>query len=69
MTQVKDPVCGMELDSSQTAERAEYQGATYHFCSPMCKTKFTMNPAKYAGGALGGGNGDAGGHSGHQHNH
>lgn len=69
MAKTKDPVCGMEIDSNQAEETAEYQGTTYFFCSPMCKTKFTMNPAKYAGGAQGSGHGDAGGHSGHQHHH
>ena len=64
MALIKDPVCGMEIDTNQAPETATYQGATYHFCSPMCKTKFTMNPAKYTGVQPGGDS-----HGGHHHNH
>lgn len=48
MAQVKDPVCGMTLESEQAAATVTHKGQTYHFCSPMCKTKFAMNPDKYA---------------------
>lgn len=46
---VVDPVCGMEVDPSSAAARAEHNGETYHFCSHACKTKFDAEPAKYAG--------------------
>lgn len=49
MTKVKDPVCGMEIELEQAAATATHDGKTYHFCSAMCKTKFSMNPARYAG--------------------
>jgi len=34
-----DPICGMEVDE-KTALSAEYEGRTYYFCSPGCRTKF-----------------------------
>lgn len=69
---VKDPVCGMDIAPEGAAATASHQGQTYHFCSGMCKTKFSMNPAKYVGGpgAVGGGtegHGDTGGGTGHGH--
>jgi P-type Cu+ transporter len=46
-TMVKDPVCGMSVDPATARHRAEYQGATYYFCSAGCQAKFTAEPAKY----------------------
>lgn len=54
MATVKDPVCGMEIEAKEAAATATHQGHTYHFCSPMCKTKFTMNPGRYAAQDQGG---------------
>jgi YHS domain-containing protein len=45
----KDPVCGMTIDENKAAGKSEYQGKTYYFCAPACKTKFDANPANYAG--------------------
>ena len=44
----KDPVCGMDVDEKQAAGKSEYQGQTYYFCSPGCKTTFDKDPQKYA---------------------
>lgn len=44
---VKDPVCGMTVDPHKTAHHAEYDGATYYFCSAGCRTKFIADPEKY----------------------
>jgi P-type Cu+ transporter len=44
---VRDPVCGMRVDPSQTAHHAEHQGQTYHFCSAGCRSKFADSPQKY----------------------
>ena len=44
---VKDPVCGMDVDPTKTAHRATHAGATHHFCSASCRTKFEADPAKY----------------------
>jgi Cu+-exporting ATPase len=55
--QVKDPVCGMTVDKDQAAATTEYQGQTYYFCAPGCKTAFEQAPEKYAHAA------------GHEHKH
>ena len=45
---VKDPVCGMDVEPGQAAGgSAEYEGATYWFCSPSCREKFGADPARY----------------------
>ncbi|MFA6264664.1 MAG: heavy metal translocating P-type ATPase [Pseudolabrys sp.] len=44
-----DPVCGMTVDPHTAKHRAEYQGHTYYFCNPGCRTKFIADPAKYLG--------------------
>lgn len=43
----KDPVCGMQIDEKQAAERSEHQGQTFYFCSSSCKQKFDQDPAQY----------------------
>ncbi len=45
----KDPVCGMQVDEKTAAGKSEYQGETYYFCNPVCKTKFDESPERYAG--------------------
>ena len=52
MATVKDPVCGMEIDSAKAAATSEYEGVTYYFCSVGCKQSFDTNSARYVGGAL-----------------
>ncbi len=47
--EVRDPVCGMKLDSSKAKFTAEYKGQEYYFCSAGCQAKFKENPEKYAG--------------------
>ena len=44
-----DPVCGMTVDPEKSAEKAEFQGHEYFFCSRNCHEKFTADPAKYHG--------------------
>ena len=44
---VKDPVCGMEIDSKSAAGKATYKGKTYYFCSVSEKEQFEKDPAKY----------------------
>ncbi len=44
---VKDPVCGMTVDPAKSPHRHVHEGATYHFCSAGCRTKFADDPAKY----------------------
>jgi Cu(I)/Ag(I) efflux system membrane fusion protein len=45
---VQDPVCGMEFDPAKAAERSEYNGKTYYFCSKRCKDTFDKDPKKSA---------------------
>jgi YHS domain-containing protein len=43
-----DPVCGMIVSRGDVAERSEYQGRTYCFCSSECKGRFEKNPLQYS---------------------
>jgi len=45
--QMKDPVCGMDVDDSDLAH--EHAGRAYHFCNPKCRDKFKADPARYLG--------------------
>lgn len=45
--QVKDPVCGMEIDSEKAEGRHEHGGKTYYFCSQGCLDKFKADPTKF----------------------
>ena len=55
-----DPVCGMEVDEKTATITSEYEGKTYYFCAPGCKTAFDKEPEKYLKGDTS---------SGHQHSH
>lgn len=44
---VKDPVCGMDVDPSDSAGSVDYKGVTYHFCSEHCVAAFKENPEEY----------------------
>ena len=44
---VRDPVCGMSVDSATSRHRFDYRGETFHFCSAGCRTKFAADPKKY----------------------
>ena len=46
MAYAKDPVCGMEVDTS-TDLHFEYEGETYYFCSRGCRLEFEDDPEKY----------------------
>jgi uncharacterized protein len=41
-----DPVCGMRVDRAK-AQRVEYAGRTYYFCSDHCRVQFEADPAGY----------------------
>lgn len=47
MANVKDPVCGMEFDSSQAEAQTVYQGQAYHFCSEECRRTFEEDPKEF----------------------
>lgn len=44
----KDVVCGMQVDEQTTANRFDYGGRIFYFCSPACRAKFGKNPEAYA---------------------
>jgi len=44
---VKDPVCGMMVDSRVPPVRIHYQGKEYFFCSTKCREDFEKDPEKY----------------------
>ncbi|MBI3993221.1 MAG: YHS domain-containing protein [Candidatus Lambdaproteobacteria bacterium] len=58
---VKDPVCGMQVDEYHAAGSINYKGQTYYFCCEGCKTKFEKNPEGHLHGSSGTG------HSAHHH--
>ena len=45
--EVKDPVCGMNVDPVTAKYRTDYNGRPYFFCSARCKAKFEADPARY----------------------
>jgi YHS domain-containing protein len=47
MAQVRDVVCGMMIESETAKYKSEYQGQTYYFCAPGCKSSFDKQPEKY----------------------
>lgn len=44
---VKDPICGMEIDSETAHATREHQGQTFYFCSQTCVDQFDVGPHKY----------------------
>ncbi len=44
---VQDPVCGMDVDPTNTAHYLEHVGETYYFCSAGCAAKFVGDPEHY----------------------
>ena len=46
---IKDPVCGMDVDPEKTANHFTFENKDYHFCSVGCLTKFKNEPEKYLG--------------------
>lgn len=46
-SQVKDPICGMTVDSEKSPYQYSYQGKEYAFCSEYCLEKFKQNPDQF----------------------
>jgi xanthine dehydrogenase accessory factor len=44
-----DPICGMSVEIAGAKHTYEYQGTTYYFCCPGCKTTFRRAPEQYVG--------------------
>ena len=49
MTQEKDPVCGMMVDTRAAAAEFSYDGTEYYFCSTACRDAFVADPETYLG--------------------
>ena len=47
MAKVKDPVCGMTIDSESAKAVKELEGKTYYLCSAACATEFEAHPERY----------------------
>jgi Cu+-exporting ATPase len=47
MAIVKDPVCGMDVDTETSKLSLEHDGATYWFCGKGCLLEFKDDPDKY----------------------
>lgn len=47
LTQVEDPICGMNMTQSKIADTLTYNGKLYAFCNTGCKEEFKANPEKY----------------------
>jgi len=42
-----DPICKMDVETATATLTSEYDGKTYYFCNPYCKTTFDANPEQY----------------------
>lgn len=49
---VKDPVCGMDIDSEDAYDEVEFGGETYYFCCSECLTQFELDPQKFVGDSM-----------------
>ena len=58
-TVVKDPVCGMDIDTAAAPASHEYKGRTYYFCGHTCEQKFMSTPEQYLGKPASAGKGGA----------
>jgi Cu+-exporting ATPase len=45
-----DPVCKMKVDPKTAKISYAWQGKTYYFCSPGCKSKFEATPERFLSG-------------------
>lgn len=49
MATERDPVCGMQVETSEAPGQSDFEGQTFYFCSEACQTRFDDNPAQFAG--------------------
>ena len=47
MSQVKDPVCGMAIETEDAAGSTTYESEKVYFCSDQCRRDFEADPARY----------------------
>ncbi len=48
--EVKDPVCGMMVETHRATHWSQHQGKTIYFCCAHCKQSFDKEPGKYSVG-------------------
>ena len=48
---IRDPVCGMQVNPGSSLHTFEYDGTTYLFCCDGCRAAFQSNPEKFLGHA------------------
>lgn len=44
---VRDPVCGIMIDSDKTRLRSKDEGNTFHTCSADCRATFDAEPERF----------------------
>lgn len=44
---MKDPVCGMRIDSGAVRLVSTHKGQAYYFCAAPCQSSFDKDPEKY----------------------
>ena len=49
MATVTDPVCGMQIDTSEAAAQTIHESQAYFFCSEDCRRTFEENPEEFVG--------------------
>jgi len=47
VTMAEDPVCRMAIEREKAADRIEYSGVTYFFCSRGCRAEFEADPTRF----------------------
>ncbi len=49
MKKFKDPVCGMDVEITETTLSHEHDGKKYYFCNPSCLKEFQESPESFIG--------------------
>ena len=49
MSEERDPVCGMNIETHSAAAIREYKGEIFYFCSFGCAGDFAADPSRYVG--------------------
>ncbi len=47
-TRYTDPICGMTVDEAAKGGASQWDGQEFRFCCTSCKTKFDLDPERYA---------------------
>ena len=47
-TVIRDPVCGMDIETSRAFQSVDFGAKTYFFCSKDCVRKFNDRPEYFA---------------------